>query len=197
MNFDDWKRLIQHRESSQRAHAADQLPDSGDQSTVISHLIACLDDPEPVVRVCAADTLGQFPVQQVRQRLLALLTTETDDLVKSYLVLSLAAMKNVNDLSVIANHIQQDVPATVRARALCGLIELVATIGVNDLLRLCDDSDWRVRGLAFNALNAVRETMQERIEDVVKSAIKHRDDEEISALARSSIEQIIEGSQRS
>jgi HEAT repeat len=192
MDFEEWRTLIQHAQSSERAHAADQLPDSGERTAIVDCLLACLSDPVPIVRACAADTLCEFPVPEVRQGILFRLKQETDDLVVGYLVQSLSAMKNPDDLPTILEHTRKDTPKAIRVRALCGLVESTVSISIAELVRLCDDSDGVYRGLAFQALHSIRQTMCTKTTEIVDSAMKHKDDTEISALARPYIDQIIQ-----
>jgi HEAT repeat protein len=108
MKLERWLSLINSPEPTDRAEAADALPDSGTNPEVVSHLLTALSDSDPVVRACAADTLGDVKSQVVRQGILERLAIESDSLAKAHLLSSLGAMENGEDLALLTSELTSD-----------------------------------------------------------------------------------------
>src|SRR4051794_27121228 len=97
MNLDRWLVLMRSPEPADRVEAADTLPDSGASPEVTNLLMTALSDADPLVRTCAADTIGHIRTEDVRQRIRQCLVTENDSLAKAHLLSSLGAMENGED----------------------------------------------------------------------------------------------------
>ena len=74
--FLTWLELARHEDSAERVHAAGHLPDASPER-LVPELVTLLDDPDALVRACAAESLGMFPDQQVRRALRRFLEHES------------------------------------------------------------------------------------------------------------------------
>jgi len=155
MNFEEWKTLLSSSNPSDRAEAADLVPNDGDDQAIAALLLECLDDVNPTVRVCAIDTLADFPDAEVAARLCERLAKESDELVKGYIADSLGHMGALEYLKPIIELLEKETSAQIRIRAAAGLLYGTLEYVWRDLERHCRHNDWRVRNPAFSALDAV------------------------------------------
>lgn len=121
MDFEEWKRLISSPDFSDRSYAADELP-NGPSKAVVSLLVKCLDDPAPIVRACAADTLGALPA--TKESLAALRTAvvrEPNELARSFALSSLGGIGELEDIDLLVEAIRKESGSLPRLHATLGL----------------------------------------------------------------------------
>jgi HEAT repeat protein len=179
-------------ESADRVEAADTLPDSGVSPEVVELLMMALSDTDPLVRACAADTIGQIRTEDVRQRIQQCLVVESDSLAKAYLLSSLGAMENAEDLPVLSSALSSSEPL-IRFHAAYGLLVSCTAQAVGVIVAGCDDGHWKDRTAAFSALDVATSLFQEMIATAKETAERHRkaaEAGEISAIALEGINSI-------
>jgi|WetSurMetagenome_2_1015567.scaffolds.fasta_scaffold87652_2 hypothetical protein len=101
MTLEEWITFIKSPISGDRAHAADDVPDSINSDIAVSHLLSCLDDENSLVRTCAVSSLRNYPSDLVLARLKQLLPNETDELTKRYIILAIADMGYKEELQIL------------------------------------------------------------------------------------------------
>jgi len=178
MEFQEWKRLIGSLDSSDRAVAADCFPSNAREEDVIPLLLRCLDDPDPLVRVCAADTLSDYPSTAVSERLRTRLAMETDELAKAYMTASLGYMARLDDLQIILDVLEKDSSVQVRLRGGFGLLIGVIRMVTKELLSHCEHSDYKIRNPSFSVLDAVVDEILAQLEDIRQMALRHKNEDE-------------------
>ena len=120
MNFETWKTLITSQDSADRVDAADQTPDAS-PNEFIPFLLECLNDSHPLVRTCAADTLGDFSDDHVREGLRNMVVVEEDELAKAYAIASLGEVGTMNDLKLLIRIFESNPSSTIRLRTAKGM----------------------------------------------------------------------------
>lgn len=190
MDYDTWKVLLNSAESADRSEAADVVPEGAESAQVVRDLANALGDPVPLVRTCAADTLGNFECDDARQALRAQLSAETDVLTRAYVLSSLAQIGQIRDLRLIIDALTSDAPGMIRAHAAYGLLELAIEQGIAATANLCDDQDEAVRSKCFSHLDIIVEAMLHALRHIKSLAEKHQGMDE-TGVARSHIEHIL------
>jgi HEAT repeat protein len=173
MDYDTWKALLSSADSSDRSEAADIVPEGGEAAEVVRDLMNTLRDPVPLVRTCAADTLGYFECEEARQALRARLALETDELARAYVLSSLGEIGQIKDLRPIIDVLTSDTPKMIRAHAAYGLLALAIDQGIAVAADLCDGQDEHARSKCFSHLDILVEDMLHALAIIKWLAEKH------------------------
>jgi HEAT repeat protein len=99
--FAEWRELIQSPDVHNRSHAANMLPEGGDDEEVVALLTAALGDADEFVRTCAADSLGNCHLDSAREALRKAAATEKSELALSYILVSLAMIGELHDIQLM------------------------------------------------------------------------------------------------
>lgn len=177
LTFDEWKRLITSSEPADRSHAADAPPPKGPRKEIVRLLVKCLNDPHELVRACAADTLGMFPIKKARDALRAAVDREEDALAKAYALSSLGAVGTLDDIGRLAEALGTESNKQIRIHAALGLAFCVLGEFIENLLTTMKQED-RTRGTAANALGEYLNSHRayvKLIHDTVKNELKKKD----------------------
>lgn len=153
MNYVEWLKHMNSTLSSDRSHAADEIPDDGDIIEINSLLINALDDEDDLVRTCAADSLAAIPSESTRAALRASLKSEQNELVLSYVVHSLGTVGDASDITRISE-VNTFAQAASQFSTACGeaIIELGVRIGTEQLFLATQSTDHKVSAGSLNAL---------------------------------------------
>lgn len=187
---EDWKARLTSDDDTERAKAAEKPPEQCPQE-VREALIGRLEDCEPLVRTCAAESLEAFPSGRVREALRSALASEQDSLSRGYLLLSLASMAEAVDLSILLQEFQHADSKMALAYACNAAFRGVRRVTHQLLCGLIQDDDpdtrlvanwgcWAVCApdyvhetiqalssrLALEELLLVRESIEEQLDDL-------------------------------
>lgn len=197
MDLNEWNRLISSKVASDRSHAADDIPDdiSDDKlDGVVLRLLKCLEDPDALVRTCAADTLGMFPETRVRNRLRRSLKAETDPMAKSYIISSLGAVGDIADLTTLIEILKATRSKQMRQHTALGLFFCMQRLVLEKmLLPDLDDGDSTNRRRAANQIVEIfgsMERWQVEIKDGLQRRLENEPDLGVSQGIRSLIDSI-------
>jgi hypothetical protein len=178
MNFDKWKGLLRSNNSSDRSHAADELPVDGNDVDIETLLINTLQDEDAFVRTCAVDSLSCFDTSKAREAVRNLLSTEGDLLAKSFAVSTLGAIGDFADLGLLTQ-IFEDSRSDKRVRVHCSsaIIELTHRTHLPHLLNCTVDASILMErptiGCAANLLADSAEIIQKGLHKVAEWSQLH------------------------
>lgn len=189
VKLERWLDLISSPESADRAEAADTLPDSGASPEVVSRLLTALSDADPLVRTCAADTLGEVKSEDVRQKILERPAVENDSLARAHLLSSLGAMENGDDLPLLSSALTSD-EIQVRLHAAHGLLMCCTGPALDVIVAGCDDGHWKQRTAAFSTLDAATALFRHMIATAKETAERHRAAAEAGKISAIALERI-------
>ena len=136
--IESWLEALGSDDDDERIAAAEAPPEDAPEAEIVAALIPLLGDANPLVRLCAAETLGQFPGTSTAVALREYVSREPDPLGRAYGLSSLGLAGEPADLALLAAESASDRPAEVRIHALVGAYELArraATAGLASLLR--------------------------------------------------------------
>ena len=194
MKYETWIKLLESEESADRVEAADHLPDV-EPRKIIPHLITCLHDEEPLVRTCAADSLGSFRTHDVRQALIEFISTESDQLALAYGLDSLGAIGTFEDIPLLLSHLVTNATPLTRINTMTGLLLCVQ---YNTLLELTsyidnretDTESHKITGAAINSLAYLFKELDHEKTLVQERMKKHLLDEDLKAY-RTTIDELL------
>jgi HEAT repeat protein len=174
MNFVQWKKLLASEDSSDRSHAADILPDDGEDEDVAKLLVEALGDSDELVRTCAADSLGNIFLDTARRGLRARIAVETLDLPKAYMLCSLGLIGDDEDLEILVReYLGKTTAQRVKRDAAEGLLHLVNTNLVLDMIAYTEQSNETDSGYLrlertteqlLKSLSAIEQSCRKRVD---------------------------------
>ena len=176
IKFDEWKRLVLSASASDRSYAADELPD-GPEKPIVRLLVGCLEDSDPLVRTCAADTLGALPTKVSLEALRNAVGREPDELARSFAYSSLGSVGELDDIGRLIEAIRSESNSLARLHAtlglgFCSLRETVDRL----LIYIKRKSPNQRRAAAANALGeylSSHKTHVELIRETVREVLKN------------------------
>lgn len=191
MKLAQWTEFMMSSESADRAEAADQLPDEGALPEVVDKLVNSLKDADPLVRSCAAETLGMIDVAEVREELRNRLKFESDALVISYVISSLGEIGVLSDLDTIASYLDENNDHKIRTSAAFALCTLSIRFSMGVVAQMCVSSDKKITPRAFATLRHLTELFRRCILDA-KSLAEAKSTSPSSGIEKDAIERILE-----
>ncbi|OQW87224.1 MAG: hypothetical protein BWK78_09280 [Thiotrichaceae bacterium IS1] len=160
MNFEEWKRSLASADFLDRVDAVENLPEIADEQ-LIPILLKVLQDPEPLVRLCTAESLRHFGgCQLVREALANLIQTELDPLTKAYAISSLGELGFVDDLPFLVQLLNSETEPQIRIHACVGIFSGVQLLVKEELFACLEHPDMIIKGAAVNALVELVEKWQ-------------------------------------
>jgi HEAT repeat protein len=132
------------------------LPDAPPER-LVPELLKLLNDPDALVRTCAAENLGLFPSQQVRHALTAFLEYEQDEVARLFGLESLGEVAELEDLGFLLEKVEN--PAGIRSGigAHLGLFVATRRVAIDFLLAHVSHEDFAIRASATRALGSLFE----------------------------------------
>ena len=115
-----WRRRLRSSDECTRWEAAEDPPDAPAER-IVPYLVEALDDPNELVRLCAAESLAWFPLPQARQAIRKFVANEKDCLAKAYGLSTLGCIAEFRDIAILSKYIKHNQPDFVRIHALLGL----------------------------------------------------------------------------
>jgi HEAT repeats len=103
MNFMEWKAALQSSVSYIRSDAAETTPDDGDDQEIVELLSFALTDPDPLVRTCAAESLGNCHMDTARSALRTAIANEKVELPMAFMLCSLGMIGEPIDYDVLTS----------------------------------------------------------------------------------------------
>jgi HEAT repeats len=141
MTFEEWSRAIQSTSASERLDAADDPPfDDPNEGEVVRLLALTLNDSHHLVRVCVADSLGDFDSEESRKALRRAIRLETDEMVVGHALISLGMVGEEEDFSVFAKFFgKADAGLEIRIGRSEGLMHLSLRKALSSLVQVYRD----------------------------------------------------------
>lgn len=153
MNFEEWKKLLSSSEPGERSDAAEVLPDDGERREVAGLLLEALHDEDYLVRACAAETLGQIDLDEVRSALRSVLETEANALASGYIASSLGEIGELSDLKLLVDKSSSDaVSCWVKLHCAQGIAAIAVDHAAESMIEVVSGPDWKLRSHAFKHL---------------------------------------------
>lgn len=140
MKLKTWKKMIKSDDAGDRSDAAEELPDAPDEE-IVPDLINCLDDTDYMVRICAAESLGLFPTDEVKAALKRMVERETHDLPRSYALYSLGEIASVDDLGPLLESLKSDASPRARFYAARGILCFATRMVEQQIFSLLEGDD--------------------------------------------------------
>ena len=99
--MEEWIKKLNNIEDIERIDALENPPSSVPASELIPHLIAKLSDSDSLVRLAAAEVLGEYPSEATKKALRDFCVCETDDLARAYGLSSLGLVGDFEDIEFL------------------------------------------------------------------------------------------------
>jgi HEAT repeat protein len=152
------QKLLVDLESSvslDRVDALEEIPRVSLSEEVVPYIVNALSDEDTLVRLAAAEALGNYPSDKNREILREFIVKEDDDLAKAFGLSSLGFIGELQDVSFLLEQLEQNKVPHVRIHILEGLYDLVRRKAKNMMSGYLADEDVQVRGFAAEALKDI------------------------------------------
>jgi hypothetical protein len=149
MNFYEWKSKMESPIQNDRIEAVDELPDA-EEEEVLPILINGLNDDEELVRIGIYESLGCFPVGEVRFELNKCLKRETNELLIGYAIEALGKVGEIEEFCVILNCLKNTESSRIKLYAVSGLVQGFHRVATHDFIELLEHPDNDIRSCVSN-----------------------------------------------
>lgn len=129
-----WRRAMRSREPTRRTDAANAPPPGAPAEKVVPLLLRALDDQDELVRTCAADSLEQFPCDDVCRALRVRAGRERDPLARGYMLYSLGRIGTLKDLAFVCTALTKNRTIEDQSFGVHGLFLGIRRIAIEALL---------------------------------------------------------------
>ena len=154
-SFERWIKKAKSHSPEIRIEAFESLPDHNDADAIIDQLTSGLQDDEALVRLTAAEQLGQFPAERSRTALIGFIERETDDLARAHAFSSLGMIGKPEDIHALYTELKSPRDTQSLIHAAVGLFESARRTASTCLLEQIQHELPEIRNLASEALNTI------------------------------------------
>ena len=153
-------------------------------SGVLGVVVEALSDPHELVRLSAAELLGQADHEDARTALRDLVAGETDNLAGAYGLSSLGQIGGPSDIGLLLDRLGAEVSPERRVHAAAGLAAAATRLANEAMVYYLTHESAAVRTMSAEALLATLVQVDPRILRRVQTAMEGEEDEDaLEALA--------------